>query len=88
MIVDMGCFVNLTQIIVTRDYFAIYRKMILTRSFIIDIIQLVAYERQYLRGVAQPGSARALGAWGRGFKSLHPDQFRGEGKYVAPWSSG
>lgn len=25
------------------------------------------------RGVAQSGSARALGAWGRGFKSLHPD---------------
>ena len=28
-----------------------------------------------LRGVAQFGSARALGAWGRGFESLHPDQF-------------
>ena len=27
-----------------------------------------------LRGVAQSGSARALGAWGRGFESLHPDQ--------------
>ena len=27
------------------------------------------------RGVAQSGSARALGAWGRGFESLHPDQF-------------
>ena len=27
-----------------------------------------------LRGVAQFGSARALGAWGRGFESLHPDQ--------------
>ena len=26
------------------------------------------------RGVAQSGSARALGAWGRGFESLHPDQ--------------
>ena len=25
-------------------------------------------------GVAQSGSARALGAWGRGFESLHPDQ--------------
>ena len=25
------------------------------------------------RGVAQSGSARALGAWGRGFESLHPD---------------
>ena len=28
------------------------------------------------RGVAQSGSARALGAWGRGFESLHPDQQR------------
>ena len=27
-----------------------------------------------VRGVAQSGSARALGAWGRGFESLHPDQ--------------
>ena len=27
-----------------------------------------------LRGVAQSGSARALGAWGRRFKSSHPDQ--------------
>ena len=26
------------------------------------------------RGVAQPGSAPALGAGGRGFKSLRPDQ--------------
>ena len=35
------------------------------------------------RGVAQFGSVRALGAWGQGFKSLHPDHL-----YVAPWSSG
>ena len=28
-----------------------------------------------LRSVAQLGSARALGAWGRGFKSLHSDHF-------------
>ena len=27
------------------------------------------------RGVAQPGSATALGAVGREFESLHPDQF-------------
>ena len=53
-------------------------KMTLTNVLEIDNIQLVAYERQYLRGVAQPGSARALGAWGRGFKSLHPDHFRGK----------
>ena len=31
-----------------------------------------------LRSVAQLGSARALGAWGRGFKSLHSDHFSGE----------
>ena len=28
------------------------------------------------RGVAQPGSATALGAVGREFESLHPDQFQ------------
>ena len=33
-----------------------------------------AIESTY-RGVAQPGSASALGAEGRGFKSLRPDQF-------------
>ena len=32
------------------------------------ILQEIRY-----RGVAQSGSARALGAWGRGFESLHPD---------------
>ena len=42
--------------------------------------------RKNLRGVAQSGSARALGAWGRGFESLHPDQFAAT--CVAPWSSG
>ena len=31
-------------------------------------------QRPTKRGVAQSGSARALGAWGRGFESLHPDQ--------------
>ncbi len=29
---------------------------------------------QSVRGIAQPGSASALGAEGRGFKSLCPDQ--------------
>ena len=37
------------------------------------IIQLVL--EISLRSVAQLGSARALGAWGRGFESLHSDQF-------------
>ena len=41
------------------------------------------------RGVAQLGSARALGAWGRGFKSLHPDSYYSpsDGKYgpVVKW---
>ena len=63
--------------------------MILTSALGIDIIQLVACEWQYLRGVAQPGSARALGAWGRGFKSLHPDSYYSpsDGKYgpVVKW---
>ena len=27
------------------------------------------------RDVAQPGSAHAWGAWGRRFKSCHPDNF-------------
>ena len=30
--------------------------------------------RQFLRGVAQFGSALGLGPWGRGFESLHLDQ--------------
>ena len=29
----------------------------------------------FRRSVAQLGSARALGAWGRGFESLHSDHF-------------
>ena len=33
------------------------------------------YYGRLCRGVAQPGSATALGAVGRGFKSLHPDQY-------------
>ena len=35
------------------------------------------------RGVAQFGSARALGAWGRRFKSCHPDHIF-QGKYHGP----
>ena len=31
------------------------------------------------RGVAQPGSATALGAVGREFESLHPDQIKTSG---------
>ncbi len=52
-----------------------------------DKIPLVAcgsrHPNEPCRGVAQSGSARALGAWGRRFKSCHPDQ-----NIVAPWSSG
>ena len=33
------------------------------------------YPRTGSRGVAQPGSAPALGAGCREFESLHPDQF-------------
>ena len=53
----------------------------------VDILGGILYiivRREFTRGVAQFGSARALGAWGRGFESLHPDQR----KDVAPWSSG
>ncbi len=32
-------------------------------------------ETHQIRGIAQPGSATALGAVGRGFKSLYPDHF-------------
>ena len=41
-------------------------------------IYFVACDRamESFRGVAQSGSARALGAWGRGFESLHPDSNR------------
>ncbi|MEY3670979.1 MAG: hypothetical protein RI904_636 [Pseudomonadota bacterium] len=38
-----------------------------------------------LRGVAQPGSASALGAEGREFESHRPDQYkRVLGKYLRP----
>ena len=46
-------------------------------------------ETRERRGVAQSGSARALGAWGRGFKSLHLDSYYSpsDGKYapVVKW---
>ena len=45
----------------------------LTRARMSCIIHLVL--ENSLRSVAQLGSARALGAWGRGFESLHSDQF-------------
>ncbi len=56
----------------------------LTSANAFDIIHFAALMAAILRGVAQPGSARALGAWGRGFKSLHPDHFRGK----ATWPRG
>ncbi len=39
-------------------------------------IKVACEKRRNLRGVAQSGSAPALGAGCRGFKSLHPDHFR------------
>ena len=52
----------------------IFLKNPLTKTSSLDIIILVACEkRKNLRGVAQSGSAPALGAGCRGFKSLHPD---------------
>jgi hypothetical protein len=40
---------------------------------------------QYSRGVAQPGSAPALGAGGPRFKSARPDQiFRSRFRYLPP----
>ena len=43
-----------------------------------------------LRGVAQSGSARALGAWGRRFKSSHPDHPwpRGQAVKTPPFHGG
>ena len=44
-----------------------------------------------LRGVAQFGSARALGAWGRRFESCHPDQMtwpRGQAVKTSPFHGG
>ncbi len=45
------------------------------------------YEHAQLRGVAQPGSARALGARCRGFKSLLPDRLARVGAQ-ALWGAG
>ena len=47
-------------------------------------------QRDALRGVAQSGSARALGAWGRRFKSSHPDQVwpRGQAVKTSPFHGG
>ena len=47
-------------------------------------------QRGALRGVAQSGSARALGAWGRRFKSSHPDQVwpRGQAVKTSPFHGG
>ena len=45
--------------------------------------RLVWYRVLKCRGVAQPGSATALGAVGRGFKSLHPDQYFSDAAPVA-----
>lgn len=36
----------------------------------------IMYTIPCLRGVAQLGSARGLGPWGRGFESLHPDHLQ------------
>ncbi len=47
----------------------------LTQSMICCILLKVATRANSLRGVAQSGSARALGAWGRRFESSHPDQY-------------
>ena len=44
------------------------------------------------RGVAQFGSARGLGPWGREFESLHPDHLRAfssvgqSGRLITDWS--
>lgn len=35
-------------------------------------------------GCSAVGSARALGAWGQGFKSPHPDQARWSGHHTRP----
>ena len=58
----------------------------LTRARMSFIINLVL--ENSLRSVAQLGSARALGAWGRGFKSLHSDHFLQAKPFMAPWSRG
>ncbi len=42
--------------------------------------QVMARQKIWHRGMAQPGSASALGAEGREFESLCPDQFFWNGK--------
>lgn len=45
----------------------------------LDLTHLSTYDRQsFSRGIAQSGSAPALGAGCRGFESLYPDQMRQE----------
>ena len=62
-------------------------KKLLTKGARCRIIQLVLENSGcFRRSVAQFGSARALGAWGRRFESCHSDHLL---KFVlAPWSSG
>ena len=55
---------------VTGEFTAVIQ---LTDIFDRRIIPRLA--ERHSRGVAQPGSATALGAVGREFESLHPDQF-------------
>ena len=49
-------------------------------SMFMGVVQILPpRQKNYLvinqRDVAQPGSAHAWGAWGRRFKSCHPDNF-------------
>ena len=53
--------------------FIFFPLFLLTRRVYLCKIQFVA-EKAQPRGVAQSGSVRALGAWGRRFESSHPDQ--------------
>ena len=69
--------INSVLCVPTRSYVKLIARECLTNGLSFSKISLAAH-RGNLRGVAQPGSARALGAWGRGFKSLHPDHFRVE----------
>ena len=41
-----------------------------------DLSQLKIEKAKKCRGVAQFGSARGLGPWGREFESLHPDHIK------------
>ena len=42
-------------------------------SILVDLIELKVYDFLLMRGIAQSGSAPALGAGCRGFESLYPD---------------